>query len=207
MLSRPAGRLVDAPIQEAIEGAFRERDLPSRADLDAVYRALRQKDSLIQELSDKMRALEEKLALMTLEQAEAMRDLTASLDGLGGRLEALERDEEPCTSHTEETAPILLRFEVEAPQEVEADPPVAEATPTTCSVPGCTLPYRSRGFCSPHYQRWRRGTLEGFVPLTGLVGDGDHMLQIDKNLAGRPYTLGGGNVVFVRGKRVVGVPV
>jgi len=28
---------------------------------------------------------------------------------------------------------------------------------------------RSKGFCSPHYQQWRRGTLKGFVNADGTA--------------------------------------
>lgn len=37
----------------------------------------------------------------------------------------------------------------------------------TCSVEGCTRRARCRGWCKPHYERWRiRGTLDPYVPPT-----------------------------------------
>jgi hypothetical protein len=30
-----------------------------------------------------------------------------------------------------------------------------------CSVEGCKRPYRAKGYCVTHYQKWRRGEIEG----------------------------------------------
>jgi len=30
-----------------------------------------------------------------------------------------------------------------------------------CSVEGCKRPYRAKGYCTVHYQEWRRGGMEG----------------------------------------------
>ncbi|MSQ03921.1 MAG: hypothetical protein EXR71_18875 [Myxococcales bacterium] len=40
--------------------------------------------------------------------------------------------------------------------------PAAAVGAAHCVVPGCDGSVRSKGFCSPHYQKWRRGTLDGF---------------------------------------------
>lgn len=29
-----------------------------------------------------------------------------------------------------------------------------------CSVKGCKRPYRAKGYCAVHYQKWRRGELD-----------------------------------------------
>ena len=28
-----------------------------------------------------------------------------------------------------------------------------------CKIEGCKRPYRAKGYCTTHYQQWRRGTL------------------------------------------------
>jgi hypothetical protein len=38
-----------------------------------------------------------------------------------------------------------------------------------CRVGDCNSPQRAWGFCAPHYAKWRRGTLLGFVPYDGNV--------------------------------------
>ncbi len=47
---------------------------------------------------------------------------------------------------------------------VKSNPPQDQ-----CRVSGCKSPQRAWGFCAPHYAKWRRGTLQGFVPYDGTV--------------------------------------
>jgi hypothetical protein len=35
------------------------------------------------------------------------------------------------------------------------------AAPHKCRVEGCKRPYRAKGYCVSHYQKWRRGEVEG----------------------------------------------
>ena len=35
------------------------------------------------------------------------------------------------------------------------------AKPDKCRVEGCKRPYRAKGYCVSHYQKWRRGEMEG----------------------------------------------
>lgn len=40
--------------------------------------------------------------------------------------------------------------------------PVAKAGgKKTCTIPNCKRAYRAKGFCFFHYQKWRRGEMEG----------------------------------------------
>lgn len=34
----------------------------------------------------------------------------------------------------------------------------------TCRVKDCKRPYRAKGYCVVHYQKWRRGEIEGARP-------------------------------------------
>ena len=51
--------------------------------------------------------------------------------------------------------------------ETRAKPPAAEAKrrlsrdEAKCAVAGCKRPYRAKGYCIVHYQKWRRGEVEG----------------------------------------------
>lgn len=60
-----------------------------------------------------------------------------------------------------------------------------------CKVPGCKDPHRSKGFCSRHYQGWRRGRLEGFVGPEGYVVDGERGFRVDAKLQGQPVKVSG----------------
>lgn len=33
-----------------------------------------------------------------------------------------------------------------------------------CQIQGCKRPYRAKGYCVVHYQKWRRGEIEGERP-------------------------------------------
>ncbi|MFH0799312.1 MAG: hypothetical protein V2A66_03925 [Pseudomonadota bacterium] len=37
-------------------------------------------------------------------------------------------------------------------------------TKKSCSVKDCKRPYRAKGYCVVHYQKWRRGEIEGATP-------------------------------------------
>jgi chromosome segregation ATPase len=85
-------------------------------------------------------------------------------------------------------------LEVEAKTEEEE-----EADREGCKVSGCKSKGRARGFCARHYQRWRRGTLDGdFVSLEGTVKLGEQIIQLDAKLAGESYEITDG-VVWVAG--------
>ena len=35
-----------------------------------------------------------------------------------------------------------------------------EKAEKTCKIKGCKRPYRAKGYCNVHYQKWRKGELE-----------------------------------------------
>lgn len=53
-----------------------------------------------------------------------------------------------------------------------------------CKVHGCKDEHRSKGFCSKHYQGWRRGKIDGYVGPEGLATHGKVTVQVDKKLGG-----------------------
>jgi hypothetical protein len=73
--------------------------------------------------------------------------------------------------------------------------PVTAAQPEHCKVSGCREKVRSKGFCSPHYQQWRRGTLKGYVTTDGTF-----------TLEGRDWSVSpkyAGGVVAKKGDRIL----
>ena len=61
----------------------------------------------------------------------------------------------------------------------------------TCQIADCDEAHRSKGFCSAHYQQWRRGSLTGFVSAEGLIYDGPRRFQVNRRLSGKPCTVSG----------------
>ena len=60
-----------------------------------------------------------------------------------------------------------------------------------CKVHGCKDEHRSKGFCSKHYQGWRRGKIAGYVGPEGLVTHGKGTVQVDKKLGGNAAKFSG----------------
>ena len=82
--------------------------------------------------------------------------------------------------------------------------PLAAAPKGGCKVDGCPEHVRSKGFCSAHYQQWRRGTLRGFVGLDGTVEVNGRVIAVGSDHAGGILRVDG-NTILVDGAVVVEV--
>ncbi|MDO9280529.1 MAG: hypothetical protein Q7U06_01375, partial [Pseudomonadota bacterium] len=82
----------------------------------------------------------------------------------------------------------------EAPAALSAEPRAA-----TCKVPDCEDAVRSKGFCSPHYQQWRRGTLKGFVNADGTALIDGRVVHLATDAIGAGVTMRDGRI-YVDGK-------
>ena len=95
---------------------------------------------------------------------------------LRNRVERLEQTVAELTDTVEK----LQQAQAAAPEAAPAAaakpaPQAGEGGGKTCKVPDCGGKIRARGFCGAHYQKWNRGTLQGFV-----YGDGTTLLGEDK---------------------------
>jgi len=141
--------------------------------------------------------------LASASEVDALRRRISDLDqraaALEQRLAALER-------RAEDDALALAEARTRVAELEAAPAPGPEAAPpAVCQVPGCGGEYRSKGFCSAHYQRWRRGTLSGYVLTDGTVQDGARRFKVDVALAGAPAEVTGpddARVVLVGGAPV-----
>jgi len=88
--------------------------------------------------------------------------IVARLDAIDARLDRLSDGQIPVAKKapTRKAAPRKAAPQKAAPKKR------ATNTQKKCQVRGCKDSVRSKGFCSRHYQSWRRGRLEGF-PLQG----------------------------------------
>lgn len=189
VVSRPAGRVVEGPVREIIDDALLEHQLASSQDLDRLRSEMEQYRSRLEDLEARLSQAEERADTLVDRLAEA----TQRADDAEDRMfESQTRAEQ-------------LEDELEALQERlrGADSSPAPASPKNgaspdsparrrgCKVPDCDRTHRSKGFCSAHYQQWRRGTLEGYVTPQGVVADGPRRFRVDESLAGLPFTLSG----------------
>ena len=189
VVSRPAGRILEGSVRSLVNDLIRDHDLASAAEVDTLRRSLRQLEGRADALQGKLDAAEGEVAELRAALAKADQRLSearGALEAANASLATLEG-----ASHSHEAAPA-------APAPAEPTPvPEAPAAPEGCRAPGCTNKHRSKGFCSPHYQRWRRGTLPGFVMPDGSVVVDGKTRKLGKKNAGLPYEVVDGKPVVV----------
>lgn len=192
-LGRPAGKALDPTIRDIVQAVLKEHGYASPAEVQALR--------------------------------DEVRDMRARVDGMTSRLDAVVKQADAARADAAaakeaakapppvDTAPLSARIsELEAAlaaltREPASPAPAAAPAPLTaearghCKVEGCGVDVRSKGFCSPHYQQWRRGTLPGFVGLDGHVSADGKELRVSATLAGGVVELRNG-ALFVDGNAV-----
>jgi len=182
VLSRPAGRVVEAPVRDIVDEVLRQQDLTGPEELRSLRAEVARLNGELTSMQDRLGSL-----LGTLEGLQAE---TASLREALAAARADEPEPQP------EPEP-----EPEAPKKRGRK----SLAHLGCSVAGCEHDHRSKGFCARHYQAWRRGNLEGHVSPEGLAGDDTGAWQVDAKHAGKAFTLdtsGTRTKVVVEGKGV-----
>jgi predicted nucleic acid-binding Zn-ribbon protein len=148
--------------------------------LDALSTRLDAMETKISTLSAQMDELTERLPDNASEMGGRLDDLSSRMAALTSRFQSIDAKAKKSTVRGEGVTETELENRLEALRgelvsqlapaaEIEASVPAAtevdaETDPKVCKVPGCKESPRARGFCARHYQKWRRGTLEGFEP-------------------------------------------
>jgi len=216
-LSRPAGRVLDAPIRDIIHEILKEAGYASPAEIQALRDTLK-------DMKGQLDALERKAANLTasLEQANKQLEnfpslveerlvpiearLTVLPASVETRLEDLEarlntppapsvvlpEAEAMVVSETPDTASVDAASIAQAMTAETA--PLSATAPSDCKVAGCDQPVRARGFCSPHYQQWRRGTLKGFIPGDGTILVDGQSISLGTERAASAYEIRDGEI-------------
>ncbi len=159
-----------------------------------------------------MKTLLKRLALKLLDQPlrELIREGLAaeplpSEEELSSLRHALDLANEDLARLTDELQRVTAALDHKRAQEPPPEEPPPEEPPSVappppgCKIEGCLDKPRSRGFCSRHYTRWRRGRLEGFVGPDGRLSVGERSWNLDKRLAAEPYVVDGARLL-VQGK-------
>ncbi len=188
-LAGPAGRVLDAPIRALVHEILREQGYASPTEVQALRDDAR-------DLSGRVSRAESKLA-------DLSRSQDATVAELKDAREALRASQGALSAAQAELAEARAAL-VAAPTPVAVSPvvaPLQAEAKGACSVPDCGGTLRSKGFCSAHYQQWRRGTLDGFVGLDGHLTIGKHTFRVSDDYAGKAAVLDGG-AVKIGGKTV-----
>jgi hypothetical protein len=134
--------ILQTPVEDIIYEVLDQKGLPTRAE--------------VRDLRNKLDRLEKTLG-----------DLTTSFetlnDEVGRALDAAERlaDAAPAAPAAPKTA---------AASAPAAAPTIkVKAGGKVCKVDGCDNAVRAKGFCGKHYQKWKRGTLDGYVSADGTT--------------------------------------
>lgn len=208
IVTRPAGRLVEGQVRDLVHQIIRDQELATVADLRALRRELEtasQRQATLQERVQQAEQAVGQVRQQLAEAAERARVAEAALEAATARIQALEAVPEPQPVPVVEPPPVVepvVAPEVVAEPEQAPEVHAGSEAPTSegvdprpargsCRIAGCQGTHRSKGFCSPHYQQWRRGTLPGFVTPEGHAKDGKRTFQVDPGLAGQPFTVSG----------------
>jgi BMFP domain-containing protein YqiC len=206
--SKPAGRVVEAPVRELVQEALQQGGFVDRAELDAVRKQLTQANAAVADLNARVDALASQLqSIQDASDQHATAAQAARADAAAARaelqaLQAAAASAAPAAAP--EAAPAAPEPEPEpAPAPESAAPPAAapkaddskrgrpSLTHKGCKVADCNKTHRSKGFCSRHYQQWRRGTLAGFVAPEGYVNADGAALRVNTKLQGSAFTWDG----------------
>jgi hypothetical protein len=104
----------------------------------------------------------------------------------------------PAEKSPAKDAAVKAPAEAKAPEK-EAAAPLSAEPRGSCKVPDCGDAVRSKGFCSPHYQQWRRGTLKGFVNADGTALVDGRVVHLATDAIGASVTARDGRL-YVDGK-------
>ena len=223
-LSRPAGRMLDAPIRDIVHELLNEHGYASPAEVQALRDELRGLRGRVDGLDRKVTELAG-IADAARAEASAARAAAASP---APHEHAVPAHEHPVPTHEHapdariaaleariaelEARPAAVSAAAEAPAPAPAEAPAAAApaplsadTRGGCKVPGCDEALRSKGFCSAHYQQWRRGTLKSFVTADGTALVDGRVVHLPKGTIGGLVTLQG-DQLFVDGAAVRELP-
>ena len=204
-LAGPAGRVLDAPIRALVHEILREQGYASPTEVQALRDDAR-------ELSGRVSRAESKLTDLTRAQEATVAELKDAREALRSSQSTLTVSQATLTASQGALAAAQSEL-VEARAALAAAPvhvaaaagpaalPLQAGSRGACGVPECTGTLRSKGFCSAHYQQWRRGTLDGFVGLDGHLTIGKHTFRVSDDHAGKAAVLDGG-VVKIAGKPV-----
>lgn len=173
------------PLEDVILETLDQRQVPTRSDfkemrdlVNTLRGQLTGATTGVKKLADRTEAVEDALTAVETRLERAERDVdarvAAAMAPLLARIAALEAGAGATGAPVKAPAPAAAKAAdkgaVKAgPATKAAAAPAPAATASQhddCQVPGCADAVRSKGFCARHYQKWRRGTLDGF-PLLG----------------------------------------
>ena len=148
--------VLQTPVEDIIYEVLDQKGLPTRAE--------------VRDLRNKLDRLEKTLA----ELSGALEQLKGTVDGAS---QAAARAQEVAAAAPEPA---------KARKAKKATRPAAATSAAGCNVDGCEKGLRARGFCAAHYQKFKRGTLEGWVGSDGSTTHENVKYMVGAEYSGQP---------------------
>ena len=100
----------------------------------------------------------------------------------------------------------LLEQKIQELTEQQLQNVTATKETKSCLVSGCQSEARAKSFCNPHYQQWRRKTLNNFVSIDNeVVFENGTAVKVDQKFAAKPYEESDGTINIDNGALYVRV--
>lgn len=192
-LGRPAGKALDPTIRDIVHAVLKEHGYASPAEVQALRDEVRDMRGRVDGMQARLDAAVKLADEARAASAESVKVARAEAEGARTAAAAVRVELEKQIAELRSSRP--------APASQPAPTPTPAPHSDGCKVPGCTGTLRSKGFCSPHYQQWRRGNLAGFVGLDGHLTLGEGQYKVKTALAGGRGELRDGKL-FVDGQAV-----
>ncbi len=212
-LAGPASQVVEAPVREIIQDALAQGTVASAQELQQLRRELGKSGERMRSLEARLDTLAEAITSLQARADASARDAQAARQELMAAKAELAKtvSASPApkaakpAAKAQEPAPTATKQNSEAPKKAKGKGGRKSLKELGCKVEGCDDPHRSKGFCSRHYQAWRRGRLDGFVGPEGYVQVGERSFRVAPKLQGEAVSVTGSGKrtgLKVNGKKV-----
>ncbi len=197
IIAGPAGRVVEAPVREIVHEVLRQHNLARPEDLHRVNSEVTSLRGEVQTLQGRLDELLNKLDSLATPAKAA--PAPAKKAAPAPAKKAAPKKAAPKKAAPKKAAPKKAAPKKAAAKKAAAKTAQAKAgkrgrpslSHLTCQIHGCKGEHRSKGFCSKHYQTWRRGVLKGYVGPKGAITQGKINLLVDKKLSGKAFKSSG----------------
>lgn len=194
------------PVEDIIYETLDRRQTPSRTDFKELRDGLNSLNAQYSSLGNGVKKLKE--GLDDLEESShnneteiidlknlvqdlqdenaALKETVNILMGKVLLLEAGQTNQAKNSARNEKTNSVAKKNSAKITKEAASE---ASKGSKTCKHSDCKELQRASGFCGPHYGRWRRGTLDGFVDYEGNIKQGDKIISVGKKLRGKEFSI------------------
>jgi crotonobetainyl-CoA:carnitine CoA-transferase CaiB-like acyl-CoA transferase len=154
--------ILQTPVEDIIYEVLDQKGLPTRAEVRDLRNKLDRLEKTLNELTSTLESLKAAVDEASEAAAEARKAPAAA--------QAVKEASKPAAK----------------PAAKAASKAPATASGKACRVDECGKPVRAKGFCGAHYQKFKRGTLGGWVGADGATTHEEVKYQVGTEYVGQP---------------------